>query len=491
MHCVKCGTHLNDGARFCQNCGLAVKSAQINPQQYAADLITGKLGLDKIERFSLSEFFKEVFKKRTAEDIEHHLSAGFIKTTPVLDASMAIMPSPWLFFRLFIFSFVSYYIFFFAWSTFKNIYTIPGLIILGSFAIPFSVLILFFELNTPRNISLAKTVQFLIMGGAVSMLLSLLLYDIVPFLGALGPPSAGIVEEIGKVITLAILSKSLDKNRYPYILNGLLLGAAVGTGCAAFESAGYALRVGLVNADSMMDIIEIRGLLSPFGHIIWTAIAGAIFWKQRKFHNSTIDTLTDKAFLSVFIAPVLLHMVWDTSFELPLMGKFILLGFIGWVIVISLTQTGLNEIRQIVKERDLAAQLKQAGNNPPSIKYNFRRISEIAINKGIEKYSELNAKQGHGAICKYVNQAYQRFDEKKPGNIHFITLIASLDTAATLALSNLDNYQKSALYQRLNKYLSPFIPDAAQRSAEINLLSEYVASHGAKPSQGQAPNPVR
>jgi RsiW-degrading membrane proteinase PrsW (M82 family) len=486
MHCVKCGTYLVEGARFCQNCGLSAKSTQINPQQYAADIITGKLGLERIERFSLSDFFRGVFKKRTAEDIENHLSAGFIKTTPALDASMAIMPSPWLFFRLFIFSFVSYFIFYFAWIAFKNIYTIPGLIILGSFAIPFSVLILFFELNTPRNISLAKTVQVLIMGGAVSMLLSLLLYDIVPFLGALGPPSAGIVEEIGKVITLAILAKSLDKNRYPYILNGLLLGAAVGTGCAAFESAGYALRVGLVNADNMMDIIEIRGLLSPFGHIIWTAIAGAIYWKQRKFHTSTIDTLTDKAFLSVFIAPVLLHMIWDTGFELPLMGKFIILGFIGWVIVISLTQTGLNEIRQIVTERERIVLAKAATKPRPVIKYDFRYLSEVAITKGIEKYIEVLKKGGHGDVCKYVNQSYQRFDDTKPGNIHFVALIISMDAAATLAIPNLDNYQKSALYQRLNKYLSPFIPDPKARSSEINLLSEYVATHNARTARGPA-----
>jgi hypothetical protein len=316
----------------------------------------------------------------------------------------------------------------------------------------------------------------------------LLLYDVTPFLGALGPPSAGIIEEIGKVITLAILSKSLDKNRYPYILNGLLLGAAVGTGCAVFESAGYALRVGMVNADGMLDIIEIRGLLSPFGHIIWTAIAGAVFWKQRKFHNSTIETLTDRKFLAVFIAPVLLHMLWDTSFDLPLGGKFILLGFIGWVIVISLTQTGLNEIRYIVDVQNRAALAKPASSVKPVSKYPFRYINEIAIKKGIEKYLELYNNIGYGGVCKYLNQSYQRLNKNKPGNIHFVTLIASIDAAASLAASSLNNYHKSALSERLNKQLSPFIADPARRAAEISLLFKYVTVNGIQPIQGQVKN---
>jgi hypothetical protein len=179
-------------------------------------------------------------------------------------------------------------------------------------------------------------------------------------------------------------------------------------------------------------------------------------------------------------------MIWDTGFELPLMGKFIILGFIGWVIVISLTQTGLNEIRQIVTERERIVLAKAATKPRPVIKYDFRYLSEVAITKGIEKYIEVLKKGGHGDVCKYVNQSYQRFDDTKPGNIHFVALIISMDAAATLAIPNLDNYQKSALYQRLNKYLSPFIPDPKARSSEINLLSEYVATHNARTARGPA-----
>ncbi len=53
----------------------------------------------------------------------------------------------------------------------------------------------------------------------------------------------GLIEEAAKAIIVAVfLFKSKRSN---YILDGLLIGAAVGTGFAAFETAGYILRFGL------------------------------------------------------------------------------------------------------------------------------------------------------------------------------------------------------------------------------------------------------
>ncbi|MFK9090737.1 PrsW family glutamic-type intramembrane protease [Bacillus salipaludis] len=49
----------------------------------------------------------------------------------------------------------------------------------------------------------------------------------------------GIAEELAKAVTVIYFVRRL---KYKYILNGLLLGAAVGAGFAAFETAGYALR---------------------------------------------------------------------------------------------------------------------------------------------------------------------------------------------------------------------------------------------------------
>ena len=48
---------------------------------------------------------------------------------------------------------------------------------------------------------------------------------ILEWTGLTGNLSAGFTEEIAKIIALILLAGS--KRKYPYILNGLLLGAAV------------------------------------------------------------------------------------------------------------------------------------------------------------------------------------------------------------------------------------------------------------------------
>jgi RsiW-degrading membrane proteinase PrsW (M82 family) len=66
-----------------------------------------------------------------------------------------------------------------------------------------------------------------------------LYFEAAPFLGNLGAAVVGIVEEIAKLAALLIVMRTVKYDRYKYRLNGLLSGAA-------FLSAGYALRSGLL-----------------------------------------------------------------------------------------------------------------------------------------------------------------------------------------------------------------------------------------------------
>jgi hypothetical protein len=47
----------------------------------------------------------------------------------------------------------------------------------------------------------------------------------------------------------------------------------------------------------------------------------------------------------VFAVAVVSHMVWDTSFELPLYLKYVALGFVVWVTLLSTIQGGLRQIK--------------------------------------------------------------------------------------------------------------------------------------------------
>jgi RsiW-degrading membrane proteinase PrsW (M82 family) len=318
--------------------------------QTATDLITEKLGLDRLEGFSLKSFFSEVFGKHDPNEVENLFTVGSILTTPKLQACMAKLPSPWLFFRVLVATIFVYLVFLMSWNMFQNVHVIPGLIIVGSFAVPLSVLILFFEINTPRNVSIVRLIKLVVMGGALSILLSLFLFEVTPFLGIFGASAAGIVEEAGKLATVLFVMRMLPMNRYPYLINALLFGAAVGTGFAAFESAGYALRIGLEDIQLMLDNITLRGVLSPFAHIVWTAIATAAYWRARKTHTTVSSALKSKTFLALFSVPVVLHFVWNMPFDGVFWIKYWVLGFIAWVVIFSLVQTSLKEIKQATEK---------------------------------------------------------------------------------------------------------------------------------------------
>jgi len=355
--CTSCGKQLNSSARYCGNCGQSLQTnaggqtTASSPKtfdfQSASDEITNRLGLERIEAFSLSQFFSQVFKKHDTNNIENLFSAGTMATTPELRSDMANMPNPWVFFRVLSGAVITYLIFYYSWNHFHNLNLLPGLIIVGSFAVPSAVLILFYELNTPRNISMTRVIQMVAAGGAISLLLSLLIFEATPLLGIFGASSAGIVEECGKLLAVLLVLRFVPVTRYPYKLNGLLIGAAVGTGFAAFESAGYALRIGLMDSNAMLANITLRGVMSPFGHIAWTAIATCAYLSVRKDCSDFGATIRNPKFFTLFGIPVALHFVWNLPFDGPLLAKFWILGFIAWVIIISLVQTGLREIKCI------------------------------------------------------------------------------------------------------------------------------------------------
>ena len=307
-------------------------------------------GLEKLEGFSFRELLSDIFKHHGKDEIEDFFTVGTRLTTPAIESVDTTWPRPWMFFRALAFSGIVYFLFNIAWETFKNINLIPGLMAIGTIAVPISALIFFFEINARRNVSLYVIIRLVLLGGITSLLFSLLLFELplgeMKFLGA---SIAGLIEEPGKLMALVVIARS---SRYHYKINGLLLGAAIGTGFAIFESMGYAFRALLVTQDKdiMTDIIILRGVLSPFAHIAWTAICGAALWRVKGGRKFSLSMLLDGHFWHLFIVPVILHMIWNTDFTLPYHLKNIILGVIAWIIIFALIQEGLKEIRKEKRE---------------------------------------------------------------------------------------------------------------------------------------------
>jgi RsiW-degrading membrane proteinase PrsW (M82 family) len=160
----------------------------------------------------------------------------------------------------------------------------------------------------------------------------------------MGAVGVGLIEESGKAAALLLV---INKLKYRWTLNGMLFGAAIGAGFAAFESAGYAYSIGVdMGNNAMLHSITKRGVLSVCGgHVLWAALVGGALWRVRGDEQFRWEMLKDARFLRVFALCAGMHAIWDSPFSLPFYLKYIALGFVAWVALLSLIQSGLRQIR--------------------------------------------------------------------------------------------------------------------------------------------------
>ena len=307
------------------------------------------LGLDELRDFRISNLFSEVFKRHSLEATEEQLVTGTTKNTPSLTDIEISWAKPWLFSRLIVLSVVLTFLLVAGFNIYENQKLIPGLIFIGSFVMPLASVIFFMEINAPRNISIFLLMLMLFIGGVASLLVTLLVSNNMVWLyNTFDASAAAFIEEPAKIlIVVLVLGKYM---RYKWILNGLLLGAAVGAGFGAFESAGYAFEEGLGKGfDAMVDNLIVRGLLAPFMHVVWTANAAAALWLVKGDKPFSWNMLADSRFLRVFFLSMATHFAWNAQFSLvPLPYvydvKFILLGLLSWTVCFMLIQAGLKEL---------------------------------------------------------------------------------------------------------------------------------------------------
>ena len=325
--------------------------------QLIVSKVTGQVtriaGIGKLEGFRIKEFFSEAFRKHTKDEVEEYFTVGTPSTTPDISKVDTSWPRPWVFFRTFFSTIAVYFLFVQALKMFPNVNLVPGLIMVGSFAVPVSTLVFFMEINARRNVSLYQVLRLVFAGGIFSLIFSLTLYQMGSALQLdwLGASVAGIVEEPGKLLALLLV---VNIPKYRYTLNGLLFGAAIGTGFASFESAGYALTAGMsapgfdAAVIAMTDTIMERGMLSPFAHIAWTGMCGAALWKVKGERKFSIGMVGDIRFLRIFAIAVAMHMLWNSPLlltRLTYYGKFIGIGVVAWIIILALIQDGLKQLR--------------------------------------------------------------------------------------------------------------------------------------------------
>ncbi|WP_057877440.1 PrsW family glutamic-type intramembrane protease [Levilactobacillus paucivorans] len=365
-YCPYCGNQVKATAKFCPSCGKALPATQetapvANESNQIKDLYdtaTAKLnhytGEEGAVKVNLSDLFSEVFKHHSKGEANAIFIAGTETTTPALADVSDEWAKPWLFSRILLGFLLAFAVLLYMADAFHNQNAIPGLILVGAFAVPFSGLVFFFEADAFKDVSLFEVVKVFFIGGIFSLVVTLFLYQFVTFsttsqiFGVMtlkDSLSIGLVEELGKVL---IISYFISQLNVKHILDGILIGAAVGAGFAAFETAGYIYSAG----DQLVAVAILRGWSAIGGHLVWAAISGGALMVVKRAKPFKFSQMLDVRFLVFFALAVLMHATldWDVTILGSSYAKLILLIVVAWIIVFVLMSAGLKEISHLKQQ---------------------------------------------------------------------------------------------------------------------------------------------
>jgi RsiW-degrading membrane proteinase PrsW (M82 family) len=187
---------------------------------------------------------------------------------------------------------------------------VPTLILIGSFLIPVTFVAYAFEHRASDTLTEHTIFVGFVYGGVLGVLGASLLESYLLGHSNLGYLGVGLIEEGVKLAAVWWIARPL----HSYLVrDGIVLGATVGFGFAAFESAGYAFNAlftmrGL-SLGSLVETEILRGVLTPVGHGLWTAIMGGVL-----FHAARGGRLRLSFGVVIWYLVVSgLHAFWDAS----------------------------------------------------------------------------------------------------------------------------------------------------------------------------------
>ncbi|MFD0683911.1 PrsW family intramembrane metalloprotease [Actinomadura fibrosa] len=203
-----------------------------------------------------------------------------------------------------------------------NANLLPTIVLLGSFLVPVTFVVWAYEHGRAGEVTVPLLFNAFVVGGVLGVLGASLLerYFLAPSMWMYF--GVGLIEELVKLLALAFVARRLQVRT---LRDGLVLGAAVGFGFAALESAGYAFNamftVHGISVRSLLETEILRGLLTPLGHGLWTAITGgALFAASRARWRVTGGVVL--TYLSVSV----LHGLWDSMHTIAIAATLYLTG---------------------------------------------------------------------------------------------------------------------------------------------------------------------
>jgi RsiW-degrading membrane proteinase PrsW (M82 family) len=193
----------------------------------------------------------------------------------------------------------------------------PSLILLGAATVPAAFLTFLYGRRLPYTIGAGTVAVAALLGGVIgSTAAGVLEYDTQHALGTLPTVGVALIEEACKLL---VPLGALLVLRRRTAADGLLIGVAVGAGFAALETMGYAVTTLLNSHDALdaLDVLALRGLFSPAGHMAWTGIGAAALYAAARARWALHRTVRAVAAFAVAVG---LHTAWDATRFMPVMA---------------------------------------------------------------------------------------------------------------------------------------------------------------------------
>lgn len=261
-------------------------------------------------RITWKEIFSECRAKHTREDLEYALLAGTHLDSADESSMLNKWRKPWIFYRALIAALIAAVILI---GTFYGSFLLLGgiageqdvLNVVAPMLIPLVLMIFFWELNIPRNISIWQLVAFFLVGAFLSLSMNMVMWKLIP--NDSSASWAAAREEPAKLVAAVLIMLYLNKKGVKlYGLTGLAIGAAVGTGFSAFESVSYGLENGVPT-------IVLRLICAVVGHTVLCAPYAAALSLKSEDGKLTLKSFLSVEFVVTFVIAVACHAAWNNE----------------------------------------------------------------------------------------------------------------------------------------------------------------------------------
>lgn len=283
------------------------------------------------KQISWKDIFGDSSRKRSQQDTDFAIIAG--TTLDTVNSEVGMLQKwqkPWLYRRVLIAGLILSAV---TLGAVAMVFLLVGycafpalnllMIMIPPCVVPVTLMVFFWEMNAPRDISLVQMIGYFFTGGILSIMLTVLLNIVLP-----GAIVAAITEEPAKlIISVFFLRRIYKKRGTVYGFTGLAVGAAVGAGFGAFESAQYAYNclpmvdadgltvpVMLITFSSLIPVlvnIIIRSIFALCGHVLYCAPYACIAALNMEKNGKALSSIKSPAFWGVFAISFFCHVFWN------------------------------------------------------------------------------------------------------------------------------------------------------------------------------------